>query len=238
MGLFAISGRRPVDGSDALGELTDEQRVALPPRFEAVGEAQASGVEARDACAHIGGVLAGDGVSLAEALDGLFRTSQLVRGREPSYDETAALATAWSEATLGYLHRLSCDDPLTGLATQPHVRSRLSELYRDSEGPADRPLAQHALVLVESRTVGEALEQRMSLAGLGRTARTVFAGSETIGELGLRRVVVVAARDDALAQRVRLLRTMTEREGARVWIEGLPGSDEAAGALLDELARI
>ena len=34
-----------------------------------------------------------------------------------------------------------------------------------------------------------------------------------------------------------LLRTMTEREQARVWIEGLPGSDEAAGALLDELAR-
>ena len=29
---------------------------------------------------------------------------------------------------------------------------------------------------------------------------------------------------------------MTEREQARVWIEGLPGSDEAAGALLDELA--
>lgn len=237
MGLFAISGRRAHGGSDVLGDLTDEQRMALPPRFEAVGEAQASGADAGNACAHTGGVLAGDGVSLVEALDALYATSMLVRGREPSYVETSALATAWSEATLGYLHRLSCEDPLTGLATQPHVRSRLSELYRDSDGPADRPLAGHALVVVESPSVGEPLEQRMALAGLGRTARTVFPGTETVGELGLRRVVVIAVRDDALPQRVRVLRTMTERDDTRVWIESLPGSDVAAGALLDELAR-
>jgi hypothetical protein len=65
----------------------------------------------------------------------------------------------------------------------------------------------------------------------------VFAGTETIGAIGLRRVIVVADRDESLPQRVTLLRTMTERDRARVWIEGLPGSDEAAGALLDELAR-
>ena len=77
----------------------------------------------------------------------------------------------------------------------------------------------------------------MTMAQVGRIARTVFAGSETIGGVGLRRVVVVAERDEQLPQRVTLLRTMTEREQTRVWIEGLPGSDEAAGALLDELAR-
>ena len=69
MGRFAMKSRGP--GSDALGELTNEQRAALPPRFEAVGEAQASGADATDACRHLGGVLAGDGVSLDEALEGL-----------------------------------------------------------------------------------------------------------------------------------------------------------------------
>ncbi|HWM75654.1 MAG TPA: hypothetical protein VNQ53_18035 [Nocardioides sp.] len=235
MGRFAMKSRGP--GSDALGELTNEQRAALPPRFEAVGEAQASGADAIEICRHLGGVLAGDGVSLDEALDGLMITSTLVRGRDPDYDELVALSTAWSEATLGYLHRLSCDDPLTGLATQPHVRSRLSELYRARERSPERPLDSHALVVVEIRPGDEGLEQRMTLAQVGRTARTVFAGSETIGGIGLRRVVVIAERDEQLPQRVTLLRTMTEREQARVWIEGLPGSDEAAGALLDELAR-
>jgi len=235
MGRFAMKSRGP--GSDALGELTNEQRAALPPRFEAVGEAQASGADAIEVCRHLGGVLAGDGVSLDEALDGLMITSTLVRGRDPDYDELVALSTAWSEATLGYLHRLSCDDPLTGLATQPHVRSRLSELYRARERSPERPLDSHALVVVEIRPGDEGLEQRMTLAQVGRTARTVFAGSETIGGIGLLRVVVIAERDEQLPQRVTLLRTMTEREQARVWIEGLPGSDEAAGALLDELAR-
>jgi hypothetical protein len=237
MGRFAMKSRGALPGSDALGELTNEQRAALPPRFEAVGEAQASGADSQEACRHLGGVLAGDGVSLDEALEGLRLTSTLVRGREPEYDELVALSTAWSEATLGYLHRLSCDDPLTGLATQPHLRSRLSDLYRAPEGNAERPLGTHSLVVVEIRRGDEGLEQRMTLAKVGRAARTVFPGTETIGGIGLRRVVVVAERDERLAQRVTLLRTMTEREDTRVWIEGLPGSDEAAGALLDELAR-
>jgi hypothetical protein len=235
MGRFAMKSRGP--GSDEAGELTNEQRAALPPRFEAVGEAHASGADATDVCRHLGGVLAGDGMTLEEALDGLMITSTLVRGRDPEYDEVVALATAWSEATLGYLHRLSCDDPLTGLATQPHVRSRLSDLYRARERSPERPLETHALVVVEIRPGDDGLEQRMTMAQLGRTARTVFAGSETIGGVGLRRVVVIAERDEQLPQRVTLLRTMTEREQTRVWIEGLPGSDEAAGALLDELAR-
>jgi hypothetical protein len=237
MGRFAMKSRGTLPGSDALGELTNEQRAALPPRFEAVGEAQASGADSTEACRHLGGVLSGDGVSFDEAFEGLRLTSTLIRGRDPEYDELIAIATSWSEATLGYLHRLSCDDPLTGLATQPHVRSRLSELYRVPDGDAARPLDSHALVVIEIRHGDEGLEQRMTLAQVGRTARTVFAGTETIGGIGMRRVVVVAERDERLPQRVTLLRTMTEREQARVWIEGLPGSDEAAGALLDELAR-
>ena len=58
---------------------------------------------------------------------------------------------AWSEATLGYLHQLSCEDPLTGLASLAHVRSRLSELYRcRATGTAPCPHT-HALVVLDLR---------------------------------------------------------------------------------------
>ena len=40
---------------------------------------------------------------------------------------------AWSDATLEYLHDLSCEDPLTGLASLAHVRTRLDEIYREAE---------------------------------------------------------------------------------------------------------
>ncbi|MFC6345461.1 hypothetical protein ACFP8W_25980, partial [Nocardioides hankookensis] len=62
-------------------------------------------------------MLARDGVSLAEALDDLATAWRLVRGSEPEHAELRALAVAWSDATLGYVHGLSCADPLTGLAS-------------------------------------------------------------------------------------------------------------------------
>ena len=51
-----------------------------------------------------------------------------MRGDEPDFDATEALSVAWSEETLGYLHQVSCEDPLTGLATLAHLRARLAEL--------------------------------------------------------------------------------------------------------------
>ena len=89
---------------------------------------------------HLGGVLARDGVSLDEALDGLRTTSQPGARPRPGVRRAPRAATAWSEATLGYLHRLSCEDPLTGLASlaapaQPALRA----LPRPRASP-ERPL--------------------------------------------------------------------------------------------------
>jgi len=183
-------------------------------------------------------------------LEGLRLTSECVTGRPPSFADVQALSVAWSETTLQFLHHVSCEEPLTGLATSAHVRSRLSELYRHAElaaGP--RPRESHALVVVEvARDAAPVLRHRgestwtrsMRLAALGRTARTVFPGTETIGRLGLHRLVVLAGRDERLGRRVALLRRLADPEGTegiRVWIEGLPSTDEAAAVLLDELAR-
>ncbi len=219
-------------------------RSGLPHRFEAVGEALASGTDVRGACAVVGQDLARDGAALQEVLEGLRATSQAVGGCDPSYDVVSAVVLAWGETTLGYLHQLSCDDPLTGLSSQAHLRSRLTELHRCGEDS----LRTHALVLCAvplgddpSDGPGDHFTRAMRLARAGEMARTVFARDETVARLGTRRVAVLTRRDDLLGRRVGLLRTLLagpeDSVQARVWVEGVPESDEVTGMLLDELAR-
>lgn len=244
VGIFATRART-TDGSEAGVGLPEDLRRVLPARFEAAGEALASGSDLAAACAVAGHALAHDGVSLEEALDGLRATVGLVIGTEPHFDDIRALAAAWSEATLTYLNQLSCEDPLTGLASLAHLRSQLAETYRAARDGAARDT--HALVVVDLVTgpgggPADALTHALRATRIGERARTVFSGGETIGRLGPGRVVVLADRDDHLGRRTELLRRLlVGAEGdarVRVWIEGLPGADAAAGLLLDELVRL
>lgn len=224
--------------------------MGVPPRFQAVAESIASGHGSIEACAVLGHQLAQDGASLEESLEGLRLTSDRVSGHKPAFEDLRALSVAWSETTLGFLHQLSCEEPLTGLATVAHVRSRLSELHRQADTEKGRSVREsYALVVLEPlNTRGPVLgpgaedvwSRSLRMASLGRLARTAFPGNEIIGRLGLRRVVVVAARDDRLGRRVALLRRLAGCDLAgdvRVWIEGLPIADNASALLLDELAR-
>jgi hypothetical protein len=220
----------------------------LPVRFEAVGEALITGRTATDACEVVGRLQGSQGVSLEETLADLRTTYELVLGTEPAFTDACAVALGWSEATLAYLHQLSCADPLTGLASMAHLRGRLTELYRgDTRGPA--PLRDRfALVVVEAaapRLTGVAdevfgLDLRMSR--IGESARSVFSGGETICRIGPRRIVVLAARNEGLARRTTLLRNLLEvgeraLGGVRIWSESLPLVADQASSLLDELAR-
>ncbi|MDI6909620.1 hypothetical protein [Nocardioides sp.] len=249
MGRFTTRRRRATTGDpETRVELSLQLCAALPPRFEAVGEALVSGSGTVPACEVAGALLAADGLSLEESLEGLAVTSRLVHGTDPGFAETRALTVAWSDAVLGYLHGLSCDDPLTGLASLAHLRSRVSDVYR-GEGRTGASVSEsHALVVVAAPPWPDAatgrsdvLTRAMRTAQLGDTARAVFAGSETIGHVAPGRVVVLAGRDERIGRRVGLLRRMLDGSAvphARVWIEGLPDSDDAAGRLLDELTRV
>ncbi|WP_426245096.1 hypothetical protein [Nocardioides sp. LHG3406-4] len=205
------------------------------------------------ACRFVGQELARDGASLEEALEALRRTSRLVCRVDPSYDDVAALLVAWSDTTLAYLHQISCEEPMTGLASSAHVRSRLAELFRGQFREAahtrlgdwyclvvlDLPHDRHGLVAARN---GLSITRSLRMARLGEAARTVFNGAETIGRISPNRVVVIADRDERLGQRVRLLRHLVEGveldgHACRIWIEGLPGTDAGAMMLLDELAR-
>jgi hypothetical protein len=245
--MFAARGRRlTVADPGVSGPQPAVERSGLPHRFEAVGEALISGSAVIDTCSVAGQELARDGASVEEALAGLRATWLATAGTDPTYDVVTALLTAWSETTLGYLNQLSCEDPLTGLSSQAHLRSRLSELYR--LGAAEGGVAGHALVVFAMPSDDDPSEEpvdhftrAMRLARAGELARTAFARDETVARLGLHRVGVLTRRDDRLGRRVQLMRTLLD--GAepdvrvRVWIEGLPGTDAVAGMLLDELAR-
>jgi hypothetical protein len=234
VGIFA-RWRGSCGGLRPGAELTEESRVALPPHFEAVGEALAAGHRAVEACWVAGRTQAELGYSLGECLEGLRAATQHVAGRDPVFAETHALALAWSESVLGYLHGLSCADPLTGLSTHAHIRERIGELYRDAV--ADGVAHSHALVITEAGGLADPLSAARRLTLVGQAARSVFSGTETIGQVGASRVIVVAPRNDLLPTRVSLLRRMLTEQADRVWIEGLPDTDASAVHLLDELAR-
>jgi hypothetical protein len=248
MGIFATKVRK---GAQAVAtadiDLAEDVQRLLPARFEAIGERLAAGHDASAACAQVGRETARDGADLGEALDGLRSTYAHVLGGEPEFGAVRALCQAWSEETLGYLHQVSCEDPLTGLASLAHLRTRLSEIYRAAD-QAELPVpVSHALVVFELpvsavRAGGNAFDSVLRLVRLAECARMAFPGGQTIAQASRGRLVLVTPRGDLLARRVGLLRDLvgdldpgTGR--ARVWIEGLPPSDDGAGRLLDEITR-
>ncbi|HYO39624.1 MAG TPA: hypothetical protein VER39_08205 [Nocardioidaceae bacterium] len=238
----------PAEAAEPSGDLSQRVRLALPPRFEAVGEALASDADVVAVCSVVGRGVARDGAALGEALSALEETYRLVRGAPPAFEAAEALSVAWSEATLEYLHDLSCEDPLTGLASLAHVRTRLAEVYREAELSDVQVPGSHALVVVELRPPrrsgrpGQQFTRSLRLVQVSEAMRAVYSGGQTLGRLGLDRAVAVVPRSPDLGVSVALLRDVLadldlgETE-ARVWIEGLPSSPESAARLLDDLAR-
>ena len=240
--------RSPVDPSSVTPDLPDDVRRALPMRFEAVGESLVSGADVTAACSVVGRDVARDGAALGEALSGLRTTYELVLGEPPAFDAAQALSVAWSDATLEYLHDLSCEDPLTGLASLAHVRTRLDEIYREAELTDVGVAGSHALVIVElcfrESTGGPArhFTRALRLVQVTEAVRAVYSGGQTIGRLGLDRAVALVPRTVDLGTSVGLLREFLDdldlgEVDVRVWIEGLPRSAGSATLLLDELAR-
>jgi GGDEF domain-containing protein len=250
MAMFTSFGRRRSAhvGVPTGPELSDDVRQALPPRFEAVGEALLAAADTGPACAVVGRDVARDGAALGEALDGLRTTFDLVMGIEPDFASVEALSVAWGEATLEFLHGLSCEDPLTGMASFAHLRTRLDEIYREADQTGEVVAASHALVVVEMaasdfrRRAEHQFTRALHLVQVTGMMRAVFTGGETIARLSADRAVVVVRRVPQLGTSVAMLRDLVGdldlgATDVRVWIEGLPGTPESATRLVDELSR-
>lgn len=182
-------------------------------------------------CRVVGRDLAEAGASVGEGLAGLRSTTLLVSGREPTFEETLAVADGWAEATLSWLNRLSCTEPMTGLATQPHVHEVLRVYYR--RGVAGR----HVLVVVELPVPHDFVAHTRLLTLVGSTAGSAFVDASAVARLGVRRIAVLATRGPTLQPRASLLRRMLEDLPVRLWLEPLPDSEDSATWLLEELAR-
>lgn len=250
MAMFTSFGRRRLGsaGETPGQELSEDVRRALPPRFEAVGEALGSAADTLPACAVVGRDVARDGAALGEALDGLRTTFDLVLGVEPDFASVEVMSVAWSEATLEFLHDLSCEDPLTGMASFAHLRTRVDELYREAEQTGDLMSRSHALVVVEMAAVDlrrraeHQFTRALHLVQVAEMMRAVFAGGETIARLSADRAAIVVRRVPELGSSVAMLRELLGdldlgATDVRVWIEGLPVSADSAPRLLDELSR-
>jgi transposase InsO family protein len=140
---------------------------------------------------------------------------------------------------------LSCEDPVTGLASLAHLQARFAELYRGQLRLRARE--DWALVVIDApggvETPADRIVEDLLVLRFGEVVRTVFAAGETFGRLARRRVVVLCRRDDLLDRRVAVVRRMLDQLGytaprARVLVEELPPTYDGAASLLAELARV
>ncbi len=185
----------------------------------------------------VGRRLARDGASVGEALRTL-RAEEQARGREPRPEEVEALVEGWADTTLGHLHRLTCEDPLTGLATTAHLRTRVAEQRRAGVDLAHA----HALVVVSpggsegDRPSHDPLRAALWGAALGERVRVVF-GDETIAHTASGRVVVLAHKDRRLEGLVGLLRRLLLEDGYDVTtrVHPLPEGELELVLLLERL---
>jgi hypothetical protein len=233
----------PCDWRESHGTAGTEHHSA----YLAIAEALHDGADVVPASDEVGRKLAADGVSLLEALDGLGALYRSISGGEPAFAAVRALSSSWAEASLVYLHSLSCEDPLTGLSSLAHLRSRLGELYREAEFRGTSVPQTHALVVVEPITPGGTapIDRELRLVDVAACLRIVFAGGDVLGSVGAHRAAALVGREPNLPQQVEAVRALTTQwrldtdvpQLARIWIEGLPSTDAMAGRVLDELAR-
>jgi hypothetical protein len=246
-GTISSFGRRgPAPIGTPGRELSDAERRQVPPGFDAVAEALVSGRSPVAACAVTGEAMARDGAPLAEALAGLAATFTALGGAVPDFAAAEALSVAWSEATLEFLHDVSCEDPLTGLASLPHLRTRVGELYREAERSGVPVSGTHALVVMEVvgapvQGTGAPFTRALRLASVAEALRTLFSGEETLARAGRDRVLGLVRRGPELGETLELARDLCSDldlpEPPRSWIEGLPDRPELGVRLLSELAR-
>jgi hypothetical protein len=201
-------------------------RGAAHPEWASVGEALATRPWAVvEHCRVVGRDLAERGVSVGEALTELRSATRHAVGRDPSFEECEALAGAWADASLGYLNRLSCADPLTGLDSQAHLVALLA-------APADDLI----MVVLEVSRPDDFFELARRLTLLGDLSRGVFPRARTVARVGVRRLVVLVPAHPDLGNRLGLL--VRGADGAeRVWVEPVPPRAGAREDLVDRLAR-
>jgi hypothetical protein len=190
------------------------------------------------ACGMLGRARARAGIGIGEALLDLAALFAALGSGDPPLYLVSSLAEGWAEAGLARLSEASCEDPLTGLATLPYLRTRLGEVYRAAQHAGTRPAESHRLVVVELPRRPDPWK-RMALAiVIAHELRAAFPGGQTLSLAGPGLVIVlVGACPEFSFLTAGLRRAMGTMHGVRIRLAKLPARHEEALRLLDGLAR-
>jgi hypothetical protein len=157
---------------------------------------------------------------------------------EPTLRLIGAVAEGWAEENLSQFSHGGCEDPLSGLATLPYLRTRLAEVYREAEQGGNSPAETHRLLVVGLPRRPDPWRRLALPILIGRDLRAAFPGGET---LSLARpgpaIALVPARGDLLLRYARLRRNIQDALGTQIRMTPLPGRLAEALHLVDELAR-
>jgi hypothetical protein len=186
-------------------------------------------------------VLAGDGGESAGALaGGGGERNVLSEGRhwDPALRLVGAIAEGWAEESVSQFARRGCEDPLSGMATLPYLRTRLAEVYREAEQRGTSPAETHRLLVVGLPRRPDPWRRLALPILVGRDLRAAFPGGET---LALAKpgpaIALVPARRDLPLRYARLRRNIHAAFGTQIRMIPLPGRLIEALRLVDELAR-
>ncbi|TCC46455.1 hypothetical protein E0H75_25600 [Kribbella capetownensis] len=88
-------------------------------------------------------------------------------------------------------------------------------------------------------------DRELRLVDVAECLRIVFCGGDVLGRVGSHRAAALVGREPNLPEQVETARALItqwrlDADGpqlARIWIEGLPGTEAMAERVLDELAR-
>jgi hypothetical protein len=194
-----------------------------------------------DVALEVGASAARLGVPLHEVLDHVERA---YAGQEPSFEATRVAVLAWAEWALVLHADVSCEDPLTSLATAAYLRSRIAEVYRGAERDGHRVADRNVIVVVElpPRHTGHEIEHSLRALDVAEAMRAVFAGDETVAQISPRRFVALVGRERADVLSMSLLRILLERVlgsqlHPRLWVEELPASADGVARVLAGLSE-
>lgn len=200
------------------------------PEVDAVARAVVCGADAAGPCAGLGHARAQAGVGIGETLEDLGALFAALGRDEPPMRCVRALAEGWAESGVFGTAGITCEDPLTGLATAPYLRTRVAELYRGRRPPREA----YGLVVVDLAARLDPWKRIAWTIVIGHALRRVFPGEETLTLLGTGRVAaLVPLRPELELVTARLRRDVAARHSARVWLERLPDDAIHASRLLD-----
>ena len=159
-------------------------------------------------------------------------------GGDPPLHLVCAIAEGWAEESLAQLTQGGCEDPLSGLATLPYLRTRLAEVYREAEHVGTSPADTHRLLVVGLPRRPDPW-RRMALAILvGHDLRAAFPGGETLSMAKPGpAIALVRAHGDLPLRYARLRRSIQVTFGTRIHMTPLPGRLTEALRLVEDLAR-